>query len=163
MTEAKSTVSKAPLWFPNLTMKDKNKQFLRQSFKESSQRGVVGQRLSQEEAFQTYFSELVIFEGYTDGRLSIDLPSSWISITVLRDGREQGHTVNHPESLWFVQEQKSCRKKKLLQMSEGGKSPETIQLCPILDLLLQTPYLSAFMSTVNGLWINGLKETLILY
>lgn len=105
--------------FPSLTTKDKKQQFLRQSLRESSQGG--RHRLSQGKALHTDFCELVIFEGYTDGRLSVGLPSSWIPITVLRDGREQGHAVNHPEALWFVQEQKSCERKVIANKLRGGK------------------------------------------
>lgn len=113
----------APLGFPMWQKPVKNKEFLRWNLKESNQRGVVGQRLSLGEAFHTYFCELIIFEGYTDGRLSEGLPSRWISITILRDGREQGHTVNHPEALWFIQEQKSCKEKKLTANELRRKKP----------------------------------------
>lgn len=141
-----------PTWFPNVTMKDKSNQFWRHNPKERSQRGAVEQRHSWEEAFHTYFCELVIFEGYADGCLSVGLPTRWVPITILREGREQRHTVNHPEALWFVQEQKSCQKKVMANELRGGESPETSQKCASLDLLLQTPCFSMVMATAVWHW-----------
>lgn len=147
-----------PTWFPNVTMKDKSNQFWRHNPKERSQRGAVEQRHSWEEAFHTYFCELVIFEGYADGCLSVGLPTRWVPITILREGREQRHTVNHPEALWFVQEQKSCQKKVMANELRGGGKPWDItEVCffgfAAADTMLQhgNGYSSLALEYINGL------------